>query len=174
MELIDKAAVVAEIERRKKELVELSNDFANQWVCGSLDNILSFLDTLEAINPHKQRVQYASIKDGLKAHAVVYSFNIQSELFNQLTKEQQQLWRKEIEQACISGGEAGVELARDIRYITVEENKWNVFRRESAMRVMCAILSNYHYPNMCINDAVLSGVQYTDALIEELKKGETK
>ena len=37
-------------------------------------------------------------------------------LFNQLTKEQQALWRKEIEQACISGGEAGVELARDIRY----------------------------------------------------------
>ena len=48
MKLIDKDKVVAEIERRKKELIELSNDFANQWACGSLDNILSFLDTLEA------------------------------------------------------------------------------------------------------------------------------
>ena len=38
------------------------------------------------------------------------------EVENQLTKEQQTLWRKEIEQACISGGEVGVELARDPRY----------------------------------------------------------
>lgn len=56
------------------------------------------------------------IENGIKNHALVYSFNIQSELFNQLTKEQQKLWRKEIEQACINGGNAGVELARDIRY----------------------------------------------------------
>lgn len=47
MKLIDKDKVVAEIERRKKELIELSNDFANQWACGSLDNILSFLNTFE-------------------------------------------------------------------------------------------------------------------------------
>ena len=26
------------------------------------------------------------------------------------------MWRKEIEQACVSGGEMGVELARDLRY----------------------------------------------------------
>ena len=47
---ISKAAVVAEINRRKKELIELSNEsnrFVNQWACGSLDNILSFIDTLE-------------------------------------------------------------------------------------------------------------------------------
>lgn len=50
MKLIDKDALVAEINRRKKELIELSNEsnrFVNQWACGSLDNILSFLDTLE-------------------------------------------------------------------------------------------------------------------------------
>lgn len=47
MELIDKDTVVAEIERRKKELIELSNDFENQWACASLDNILSFINTLE-------------------------------------------------------------------------------------------------------------------------------
>ena len=60
--------------------------------------------------------QYSSIKDGIEAHASIYSFNIESQLFPQLTKEQQALWRKEIEQACISGGDAGVTLARDQRY----------------------------------------------------------
>ena len=68
-------------------------------------------------DPYGQCVQYDSIKTGIQAHAETYSFNIESELFNQLTtKEQQKLWRKEIEQACISGGEAGVELAKDPRY----------------------------------------------------------
>ena len=64
-----------------------------------------------------QCIQYPNIKDGIKAHAETYSFNIESELFNRLiTPEQQKLWRKEIEQAYISGGDAGVEFARDIRY----------------------------------------------------------
>lgn len=67
-------------------------------------------------DPYGQCIQYPSIKDGIKALAETYSFNIESELFNQLTKEQQNLWRKEIEQAYISGGNAGVEFARDIRY----------------------------------------------------------
>jgi hypothetical protein len=62
------------------------------------------------------KIQYASIEQGIKAFAETYSFNIESELFNQLTKEQQALWRKEIEQAVISGGEEGIELSRDIRY----------------------------------------------------------
>lgn len=39
----------------------------------------------------------------MKVNAETYFFNIESELFNQLTKEQQALWRKEIEQAYISG-----------------------------------------------------------------------
>lgn len=67
-------------------------------------------------DPYNQCVQYPSVKAGIQAHAETYSFNIESELFNQLTKEQQALWRKEIERACISGGEAGVKLARDPRY----------------------------------------------------------
>jgi len=62
------------------------------------------------------KIQYASIEQGIKAHAEEYSFNIESELFNQLTKEQQALWRKEIEQAVISGGYNGLNLARDPRY----------------------------------------------------------
>ena len=73
----------------------------------------------EVKDPYEQSVQCDFIKAGIQAHAETYSFNIESELFHQLTKEQQALWRKEIEQAVISGGEAGVELARDPRY---EEN----------------------------------------------------
>ena len=48
-------------------------------------------------------IQYPSVEYGIQSHAETYSFNIESELFNQLTKEQQKLWRKEIEQAYISG-----------------------------------------------------------------------
>jgi len=67
-------------------------------------------------DPYEQTVQYDSIKAGIQAHAETYSFNIESELFNQLTKKQQALWRKEIEQAVVSGGEVGYELAKDSRY----------------------------------------------------------
>ena len=59
---------------------------------------------------------YDSIKAGIQANAEIYSFNIESKLFNQLTKEQQGLWRKEIEQAYIIGGKTGVEFARDTCY----------------------------------------------------------
>ena len=120
MKLIDKAAVVAEIVRRRKEIPKNETDKALRAVYGNeafvLTELLSFLDTIEEIDPYEQCVQYPSIKDGIKAHAETYSFNIESELFNQLTKEQQTLWRKEIEQAYISVGDAGVELARDSRY----------------------------------------------------------
>lgn len=58
------------------------------------------------------RIQYSSVEDAIKAHAKTYSFNIESILFPQLTEEQQKLWRKEIEQACISGGDAVVSLCK--------------------------------------------------------------
>ena len=83
----------------------------------ALQEVQCKLDTLEVKDPYEQCVQYDSIKAGIQAQAETYSFNIESELFNQLTKgEQQELWRREIEQAYIIGGETGVELARDIRY----------------------------------------------------------
>ena len=110
VQLIDKAAVVAEIKR-----ISCENPMDNSWYVDT-EELLNFINTLEVIDPYEQYIQYPSIEDGIKAHAEVYSFNIESELFNQLTKEQQVLWRKEIEQACISGGDAGVGLARDIRY----------------------------------------------------------
>ena len=124
MKLIDKDALVAEIKNRRDGFYSLSKSCEKGTPAKAgfyaqaqtLEGILSFIDTLEVKDPYEQCVQYDSIKTGIQAHAETYSFNIESELFNQLTKEQQALWRKEIEQACISGGEAGVELARDIRY----------------------------------------------------------
>lgn len=65
-------------------------------------------------------IQYASIDGAIKAHAEDYSFNIESELFQQLTPEQQKMWRKEIERAVLSGAYSGLNLARDKRY---EENR---------------------------------------------------
>ena len=116
---VDKSAVVAEIERRiadnKKDIERASHYFE-----GYEDALVlfkeKFLDTLEVKDPYEECVQYDSIKAGIQCHAEIYSFNIESELFNQLTKEQQKLWRKEIEQAYISGGEVGAELAKDPRY----------------------------------------------------------
>ena len=115
---IDKSALVAEVERRIKST---NNDvkigaIESLTVSKTLNSLISFINTLEVKDPYKQCVQYPSIEDGIKFHAEVYSFNIKSKLFNQLTNEQRALWRKEIEQAYISGGDTGVELARDIRY----------------------------------------------------------
>ena len=112
---INKDDLVKEI----KERIETYNKgYANgdDRRADALEVLLQDIDTLETKDPYEQCVQYSSVKDGIKAHAETYSFNIESQLFNQLTKEQQLLWRKEIEQAVISGGDAGVELARDIRY----------------------------------------------------------
>lgn len=43
----------------------------------------------------------------IKDFAQEYSFYIPSELFYQLTNEQQKLWRKEIEEAVIAGARFG-------------------------------------------------------------------
>ena len=76
----------------------------------------SVIEDILDISKIDAKVQYANVEGGIHAHAETYSFNIESELFNQLTKEQQALWRKEIEQACISGGYSGLNLAKDPRY----------------------------------------------------------
>ena len=107
---INKSDLVAEIKKQRSSYISEPSKYK------VLSRILFFIDTLETKDPYEQCVQYSSVKDGIKAHAETYSFNIESQLFNQLTKEQQSLWRKEIEQAVISGGDAGVELARDARY----------------------------------------------------------
>ena len=114
-EYINKAEVVKELERIIKEQCPTDSYEGrnNLLLC---KQFLYFINTLEVIDPYEQCVQYPTIRDGIKAHAETYSFNIESMLFNKLTKEQQELWRKEIEQAYISGGESGVEFARDTRY----------------------------------------------------------
>lgn len=121
---ISKDALVAEIKRYIKQCKGVISSAEGRQLTQSnfkgritgCEDILSFIDTLEVINPYEEHIQYDSIKSGIQRHSETYLFNIDSKLFPQLTKEQQELWRKEIEQAVISGGEAGVELAKDIRY----------------------------------------------------------
>jgi hypothetical protein len=74
---------------------------------------------------YDNKIQYDSVKSGIEAFASTYSFNIESKLFPQLTKAQQQLWREEIEQAVIAGGEDGAELARDNRYKENRMVEWS-------------------------------------------------
>ena len=74
---------------------------------------------------YDNKIQYDSVKSGIEAFASTYSFNIESKLFPQLTKEQQRLWIEEIEQAVIAGGESGVELARDNRYKENRITEWS-------------------------------------------------
>ena len=141
MELYSKKAdIVVEINKRIKECDKLADaaadnnlsntQQANELLIRQYTSLLYFLDTIEVKDPYEQCIQYQTVKDGIEAHAEVYSFNIESELFNQLTKEQQALWRKEIEQAVISGGEAGVKLARDPRYKENFEVKETDLERE--------------------------------------------
>lgn len=124
MKLIDKDVLVEKIKEWTKLLMNEINQKGVSQIdklslggrIAELQGVKAFINTLEVKDPYEQYIQYSSIKDGIEAHAETYSFNIESELFNQLTKEQQALWRKEIEQACVSGGDVGVELARDARY----------------------------------------------------------
>jgi len=111
---ISKSALVAEIEKLKGKVSDDSS-YCNGWQ-HALRMLEIELNTLEVKDPYEQCIQYDSIKAGIQAHAETYSFNIESHLFPQLTKEQQALWRKEIEQACISGGDMGYSLAKDPRY----------------------------------------------------------
>ena len=112
MKLIDKEKVVAEIYRLDNYW-HLSKSPAGQ---AFIERLLSFIRTLKVIDPYAERIQYDSVESGIKASAETYSFNIESPLFGQLSKEQQGLWRKEIEQAYISGAQCGIDLARDPRY----------------------------------------------------------
>ncbi len=122
LHLIDKDVLIAEIEKEIKciyagrEYVGIPSNEENV-VLGlqKSEDIINSIEVKE-VNPYEQCVQYDFIKAGIQAHAETYSFNIESELFNQLKKEQQTLWKKEIEQAYINGGEVGVEFIKDLRY----------------------------------------------------------
>ena len=48
MKYINTDRLIAEIERRKKEIFEIGGDtFENRWVCGSLDGIKAFAISLQ-------------------------------------------------------------------------------------------------------------------------------
>lgn len=166
---INKSAVVAKINnwiqdvKRKYTISKVQ--FSLKDRIESLENLLSFLDTLETKDPYEQCIQYSSIKDGIKAHAETYSFNIESELFNQLTKEQQELWRKEIEQACISGGEAGVELAKDTRY------KENVETKEVDLDLEITLWANA-IPEIRLDDVERLARYFFELGLKAQQKGE--
>ena len=53
----------------------------------------------------------SKIQDKIKSFSEEYSFLIPSELFYQLTTEQQKLWKKEIEDAIVNGVKYGLELS---------------------------------------------------------------
>ena len=124
---IKKSALVAEIEKRLKANGAFDEMGDAAWwedkgMCDAYKSILSFINTLEVkdiiriVKPYAVCIQYANRETAIKAHAEDYSWSIESELFQQLTPEQQKLWRKEIEQACISGGYCGLNLQKDSRY----------------------------------------------------------
>ena len=132
--LIDKSALVAEITHKIKVLETFIKNFDGisdkvekaKNKIETLGEVLLFIHTLEVkeinsiVNPYDVCIQYTDRESAIKAHAEDYSWNIESELFQQLTPEQQKLWRKEIEQAVISGGYSGLSLAKDRRYDTIE------------------------------------------------------
>lgn len=95
---------------------------------------------------YNDRIQYDSIKSGIEAFASTYSFNIESKLFPQLTKEQQQLWREEIEQAVIAGGEDGIELSRDNRYKENKTTEWNEKDESFYDSIMCEVVKEGMHP----------------------------
>ena len=135
--MTDKELIKQEIERR---INLLQNGDADpevmkrvEGVLLAYNSILQFIDSIPEesasedlentiLNLNNTKM-YANRKAGIKSFAETYSFNIESVLFNQLTLEQQELWRKEIENAVINGGEIGLELSDDKRYDERESSK---------------------------------------------------
>ena len=155
-----------------KELKDMPKEKVQQ----SIDDIINSI-------PCDPKIQYASIDAAIQAQAEDYSFNIESELFNQLTPEQQKLWRKEIEQACISGGYGGLDLGRDTRYaenqelaskglneVLVDEakNKWTE-DKQLAFIYGGIFGANWQRQQIAKDNLLLSFKEY-DNLIESIEK----
>ena len=94
--------IKTEFERRIKILREdkvVRQNCTSNFLEGKIfgyEQVLSFLSTLESGRP---------VPADLEEAAGEYSFNIPSKLFHHLSKEQQILWKKEIEQAYLAGAE---------------------------------------------------------------------
>ncbi len=132
--MTDKELIKQEIQRRISYLEQLGDReyieeyFAEQFRFIEIyESLIKFIDSLpeEPLleDGKSNTIKYDSREDGIYSHATTYSFNIESQLFPQLTEEQQKLWRKEIENACISGGFNGLNLADDTRYDKEEHNE---------------------------------------------------
>ncbi len=181
MQYIDKSAIVAEIEKIINEQQEVcKNDVANGEdpkienisVIYHLQQLLKIIDALKVKDPYEECIQYDSINAGIQANAETYSFNIESRLFNQLTKEQQGLWRKEIEQAYISGGDTGVELARDPRYKENLEVK-EVDLEKEIDKWWCSLYTDYSMMRVP-NHKFVPKPAYIDSNFKQSEIGKTK
>ena len=70
MKIVDADKLIAEIERRKKELFEIGGDtFENKWACGSLDSIKAFVISIQQEQPEVDLVEFvkAGYELGLNA-----------------------------------------------------------------------------------------------------------
>lgn len=168
VQYIDKDAVDTVLRKLWKKDNGLSNAACYAYN-EALQDIQCEIDTLEVKDPYEQCVQYDSVKAGIQAHAETYSFNIESELFNQLTKEQQKLWRKEIEQACISGGDVGVELARDVRYKENLEVKEVDSLTPEEIKKICTIYENLKQERECATVLYNSDETFFNHVLMEYK-----
>lgn len=176
MELINKYAVLNEIDKLQESIKSTAIDSRlgkeQAEAYRVFVKLIDFIENLEVVDSYAEFIQYDSIKAGIQAHAETYSFNIESKLFNQLTKEQQELWREELEQACISGGEAGVELARDPRYKeNHSEVKEELSVEEKAKRYDEAIkiAKDCQYDSLALSQPVKDVIEY---IFPELKEDE--
>ena len=169
---IDKTALVSEIERLKNTSLEYGYNTMQKVLADSgkdisLRQLQNFIETLEVKDPYITCIQYTDREAAIKAHAEDYSWNIESELFQQLTPEQQKLWRKEIEQACISGGYSGLNLAKDSRYKENLEVK-DVDYNDAFIEKACEFLKSYRQETYD-GTGYIAGI-VNDETIEDFRK----
>lgn len=99
MKLIDKSVIIVDIiEKRIKELRNLYKEKEGKLDPIQKTAILLCIEECKAILS-----SLLNIIETNDADAEEYSSNIESRLFSQLTKEQQKLWKEEIEQAYKAG-----------------------------------------------------------------------
>lgn len=79
-----------------------------------------------------------------------------------MTREEKALWRKEIEQACISGGEVGVELARDPCYKENLEGKQDIMTEDYCSYEVAKILKEKAFNESCYTCYVEKEISHYD------------
>ena len=126
-------------------------------------NKIKMMEEVDYFENIDNNAQYQSFEAAIEAHAKEYSFNIESMLFPQLTTEQQKLWRNEIEQAYISGANAGMSLARDFT------------KKDAFIEKACEFIKEHHHEFSFWNTEEYELEFSTQKFIEDFKaymKGE--